>query len=115
VRLAEQTSAQATPSEVIVSHIVRDLVAGSGIEFTDRGQHALDDGLHPAQLYAAVGDRPRNARPVDEDTAKQTPGPRQAMGPIGRATVKLAKYRPAFSPIASRIGPNRRRSRRPDP
>jgi class 3 adenylate cyclase len=31
----------AQPGEVLVSHTVKDLVAGSGITFTDRGTHLL--------------------------------------------------------------------------
>lgn len=31
----------ADPDEVLVSSTVRDLVAGSGIEFSDRGAHSL--------------------------------------------------------------------------
>jgi class 3 adenylate cyclase len=34
-------AALAGPSEVLVSSTVRDLVAGSGLEFVDRGSHAL--------------------------------------------------------------------------
>jgi class 3 adenylate cyclase len=33
--------AQAGPDEIMVSSTVRDLVAGSGIEFADRGDHQL--------------------------------------------------------------------------
>jgi hypothetical protein len=33
--------ALASPSEVLVATTVKDLVVGSGIEFTDRGEHEL--------------------------------------------------------------------------
>ena len=39
VHLAARVAALADPGEVLVSRTVRDLVAGSGIEFTDRGNH----------------------------------------------------------------------------
>lgn len=39
VHLAARVAALANPGEVLVSRTVRDLVAGSGIEFTDRGNH----------------------------------------------------------------------------
>jgi class 3 adenylate cyclase len=46
--------AQATPGEVLVSSTVRDLVAGSGLEFEERGEHALK-GIPGSQLlHAAV-------------------------------------------------------------
>jgi class 3 adenylate cyclase len=47
----------AEPGEVVVSSTVRDLVAGSGLEFRERGQEPLRlDGL-PGEwrLYALVG------------------------------------------------------------
>jgi class 3 adenylate cyclase len=34
-------AAQAGPSEILVSGTVKDLVAGSGIDFEDRGTHQL--------------------------------------------------------------------------
>lgn len=43
----------AEPGEILVSSTVRDLVAGSGIEFDDRGRHTLKDIAGPWHLYAA--------------------------------------------------------------
>jgi class 3 adenylate cyclase len=42
----------AQPGEVLVSGAVRDLVAGSGIEFGDRGQHPLKGIAGRWHLYA---------------------------------------------------------------
>jgi class 3 adenylate cyclase/alpha-beta hydrolase superfamily lysophospholipase len=41
VHTGARVSALAEPSEILVTSTVRDLVAGSGIEFTDRGRHEL--------------------------------------------------------------------------
>ncbi len=41
VHVGARVAALAGPGEVLVTNIVRDLVAGSGIEFTDRGRHVL--------------------------------------------------------------------------
>jgi pimeloyl-ACP methyl ester carboxylesterase len=41
VHIAARVAAQAASGEVLVSSTVKDLVAGSGIEFEDRGSHAL--------------------------------------------------------------------------
>jgi class 3 adenylate cyclase len=41
VHLAQRVSALASPGEVLVSRTVTDLVAGSGIQFADRGEHNL--------------------------------------------------------------------------
>jgi class 3 adenylate cyclase len=43
----------ARPGEVLVSSTVRDLVTGSGIEFDDRGEHALKGISGQWHLYAA--------------------------------------------------------------
>ena len=45
-------SALAAPREVLVSRTVRDLVAGSGIEFADRGEHELKGVPGTWQLFA---------------------------------------------------------------
>ena len=42
----------AAAGEVIVSRTVRDLVAGSGIEFEDRGTHDLKGVADDWHLYA---------------------------------------------------------------
>jgi class 3 adenylate cyclase len=41
VHIGARIAALAQPGEVLVSATVRDLVAGSGLEFEDRGEHAL--------------------------------------------------------------------------
>ncbi|HEV8354207.1 MAG TPA: adenylate/guanylate cyclase domain-containing protein [bacterium] len=41
VHIGARVGAMAGPGEVLVSSRVKDLVAGSGIEFQDRGTHAL--------------------------------------------------------------------------
>jgi class 3 adenylate cyclase len=43
----------AGPGEVLVSNTVRDLVAGSGIQFEDRGEHELK-GVGSWRLYSVV-------------------------------------------------------------
>ena len=43
-----------TPSEVLVSSTVKDLVAGSGIEFEERGEHELKGVPGTWRLYAVV-------------------------------------------------------------
>jgi class 3 adenylate cyclase len=53
VNVGARVSAAAGPGEVLVSGTVKDLVAGSGIEFEDRGAHELLKGV-PGEwrLYA---------------------------------------------------------------
>jgi class 3 adenylate cyclase len=54
VHLAQRVSAQAGPGEVLVSRTVTDLVAGSGIQFEDRGEHELKGVPGSWRLYAVV-------------------------------------------------------------
>ena len=53
VHIAARVSALAGPGEVLVSRTVRDLVAGSGLRFSDRGRHSLKGLQEPMELYAA--------------------------------------------------------------
>ena len=48
-----RVAALAGPREVLVSRTVRDLVAGSGLTFTDRGEHVLKGVPDRWQVYAA--------------------------------------------------------------
>jgi class 3 adenylate cyclase len=50
--------ATAGPSEVLVSQTVKDLVAGSGLSFEDRGEHELKGVPGTWHLYAAVAGSP---------------------------------------------------------
>ena len=52
VHIGARVAAAAAPGEVLVTRTVRDLVAGSGIEFADRGLYALKGVEDPWELYA---------------------------------------------------------------
>jgi class 3 adenylate cyclase len=54
VHIAARVSALARPSEVLVSRTVKDLVAGSGIEFDDRGAHELKGVPDTWDLHAVT-------------------------------------------------------------
>jgi class 3 adenylate cyclase len=53
VHIGQRVQAEADPGEVLVSHTVVDLVAGSGIRFTDRGTHTLKGVPERWRLFAA--------------------------------------------------------------
>jgi class 3 adenylate cyclase len=55
VHIAARVSDLASPCEVLVSRTVKDLVAGSGIEFVDRGVHELKGVPDTWDLHAASG------------------------------------------------------------
>ncbi len=56
VAIGSRIASLAAPSEVLVSRTVRDLVAGSGLVFEDRGEHELKGVTGGWRLYAVVSD-----------------------------------------------------------
>jgi class 3 adenylate cyclase len=54
VHIAARIGALASPGEVLVSSTVKDLVAGSRIDFVDRGEHQLKGVPGTWKLYRAV-------------------------------------------------------------
>ncbi|MHB8572079.1 MAG: adenylate/guanylate cyclase domain-containing protein [Candidatus Dormibacteria bacterium] len=55
VHIAARVAALAQPGEVLVSRTVHDLVAGSGLEFTDRGRHRLRGVPGEWRLFSLAG------------------------------------------------------------
>jgi class 3 adenylate cyclase len=55
VHIGARVSSLAAPGEVLVSSTVKDLVAGSGIEFEDRGAHELKGVPGEWRLYVVTG------------------------------------------------------------
>jgi class 3 adenylate cyclase len=53
VHIAARVGALAEPGEVLVSSTVKDLVAGSGINFSERGTHVLKGVPEEWRLFAA--------------------------------------------------------------
>ena len=54
VHIGARLAALSAPGEVLVSSTVKELVAGSGLSFEDRGQHALKGVPGHWHLYAAM-------------------------------------------------------------
>jgi class 3 adenylate cyclase len=52
VHIGQRVSSLAQPSEIVVSSTVKDLVAGSGIRFADRGEHELKGVPGSWRLYS---------------------------------------------------------------
>jgi class 3 adenylate cyclase len=53
VHLAQRVEVSAQPGEVLVSQTVRELLAGSDIRLTDRGQHTMKGFTEPWRLFSA--------------------------------------------------------------
>jgi class 3 adenylate cyclase len=54
VNVGSRVASLATPGEVLVSSTVKDLVAGSGIEFEERGEHEMKGVPGTWRLYAVT-------------------------------------------------------------
>ena len=54
VHICARVAAAAAAGETLVSSTVKDLVAGAGIAFTDRGAHALKGVPGEWRLFAAA-------------------------------------------------------------
>jgi class 3 adenylate cyclase len=54
VTISQSIATEAEAGEVLVSNTVRDLVAGSGIRFADRGIHSLEGIPDEWRLYAVI-------------------------------------------------------------
>ena len=59
VNVAARIAALAEPSEILVSQTVKDLVAGSGLRFDDRGSSELKGVEGAWHLYAVAASRRR--------------------------------------------------------
>jgi class 3 adenylate cyclase len=55
VHIGARVADEAGPGEVLVSSTVKDLVAGSGLEFDDRGPHTLRGVPGQWRLFAVIG------------------------------------------------------------
>jgi class 3 adenylate cyclase len=69
VHIGARVASLAEPGEVLVSSTVKDLVAGSGIEFEDRGEHQLK-GMSETWHLFRVGQSRDSTYPVP---APETP------------------------------------------
>jgi class 3 adenylate cyclase len=56
VHIGARVATAAGPGEVLVSSTVKDLVAGSGLRFQDRGARRLKGTPGKWRLFAAEGD-----------------------------------------------------------
>jgi hypothetical protein len=54
LHIGARVAGLAAPGEVLVSQTVRDLVAGSGLAFDDRGAHVLKGVPNKWRLFRAV-------------------------------------------------------------
>ena len=104
IHIGARVVAEAGPGEVLVSSAVRDLVVGSGIEFTDRGTHELK-GVPGSWTLLAVGDggADRGREPaVRHDPDRLAPNLEVAK-PGDRIALRIARNAPSVARLMSRV------------
>ncbi|MFN2560471.1 MAG: adenylate/guanylate cyclase domain-containing protein [Jatrophihabitans sp.] len=94
VHIGARICALAGPGEVLVSGTVSDLVAGSGLEFADRGRHALKGVPGRWTLSALVGTAAQVGLPVE----------RSLETALDRAALRTARTAPRVARAALRVG-----------
>src|SRR4051795_454474 len=84
VHIGARVSALAEPGEILVTKTVVDLVVGSGLQFSDRGEHELKGVPGTWRLYAVLARSSADRTPV---------GPAQMTG-ADRMTLRIARRAP---------------------
>jgi class 3 adenylate cyclase len=104
VHIGARVGAAAGPGEVMVSRTVRDLVAGSGLRFSSRGEHELRGVSGLWELFAVThaGEQPED---LPHEESMQTP--------MDKMALTAARRTPRFARAAVRLGNalERRRAR----
>lgn len=98
VSIGARVAAQARPGEVLVSQTVRDLVAGSGLAFEDRGAAELKGVPGEWRLFAAAARASAAPSPHPAETPAETDRP----GLADRAVRRLARSAPGLVRAALR-------------
>jgi DNA-binding CsgD family transcriptional regulator len=77
LHIASRIGARANPGEILVSSTTRELAAGAGLTFADRGEHLLKGVSEPRRLFAA------------SDPAAFRPGETRSIGAAGEYPADL--------------------------
>ena len=75
VPLAAWVASQAAPDEILVSSTVKDLVAGAGLRFADRGTRALAGRTGDWRLFAVLPDATEDSEREPAAAAQPRPAP----------------------------------------
>jgi class 3 adenylate cyclase/pimeloyl-ACP methyl ester carboxylesterase len=104
VHIGARVGAAAEPGQVLVSRTVHDLVAGSGLTFTSRGQHELK-GVSGAWELFAVTHAGEQLEDLPQEESMQTS--------MDKMVLQTARRAPRFARAAVRLGNaiERRRAR----
>jgi class 3 adenylate cyclase len=97
VHIGARVSALAAPGEILVSRTVTDLLVGSGLRFTNRGEHKLKGVPGEWTLYALSDAPDREAPPARREFVERD------MRLSDRLAVRLARRAPGALRVASRL------------
>ena len=95
VHIGARVGALAEAGEILVSKTVVDLVVGSGLQFSDRGEHVLKGVPGAWGVYAVTDD--------SSDERRQVEPPRDYMTGADRLTVRLARRAPGAMQALGRL------------
>ena len=101
VHIGARVGALAEAGQILVSKTVVDLVVGSGLQFSDRGEHELKGVPGAWRLYAVSAD--------SSDQRTQVEPPREYMTGADRLTVRLARRAPGAMQTLGRLAQRRAR------
>jgi TolB-like protein/class 3 adenylate cyclase/Flp pilus assembly protein TadD len=88
VHVAARVAAQAEPGEILVTAAVREALAGSPLEFADRGAHVLKGVPGEWRLYSVRGDLPRGpAASMRQRAGRMLPSGGRRMPPAFTALI----------------------------
>jgi len=92
VHVAERIASHAAAGEVLVSGVVADLVAGSGLQFGERGSEPIDGVDTPVRLLSPVDERQRApaARPARTSLDVLTARERQVLALVAEGLSNAA-------------------------
>jgi pimeloyl-ACP methyl ester carboxylesterase/class 3 adenylate cyclase len=114
VHISARVLEQALPGEMLVTSSVRDLVVGSGIQFSDRGTHDLK-GV-PGQwtlLAAEPPGRPPSQMPATR-VAPDRLAPNLEAAQLGdRTTLRIVRHTPAVARLLFRVSTRSRQKQPP--
>ena len=104
VHIGARVGAAAEPGQVLVSRTVHDLVAGSGLTFTSRGEHELKGVPGSWELFAVSHAGVQSSAPPQNDSMQT---------PMDKMVLQTARKAPGFVRAAVRLGNavERRRAR----
>jgi class 3 adenylate cyclase/tetratricopeptide (TPR) repeat protein len=90
VHIGARIAALAAPGEILASGTVRDLVAGSGLEFRDRGSHPLRGVPGEWRVFAVVDTSEAATRPAAAAAAAEPPGRGRRRGLVAGGVLAVA-------------------------